>query len=664
MSTSIRNVGATGFGVNGSAGASPRTPAVGPLGGAGPRQPPAFEALSRSFVDLGVAPPLAWEIAGGDVPAVPGGAGGTVPATLPEDLGEPAVGERPDDGAERPRVADKPSTPRTVPDRFERAARPAARPAANPAARAAVGDTTVPSQRAVTSPFVEVLARGTGAVGAPPPPLPPLGAPQADPSAAAHLPYSQLGQLGSFAGTLAASGSPAPRRIYLGSMLVMSDAQRHDLPGLEPMATVILRGNLQATSEHFARWLRSSDRVLAAAQQNVAALVQQVLRESYLMTTDVLMDYAEKVKFYNEQKKKVRDLLDLARKTRASWAGSPGAQPGAAATSPDPFLCKDVDPITGEIFVQKLSAGEAKAETAARTASAVAKDAGYAALMGSSGLSETDRTDLDEFTRDHGITLAGDDKSDNFICDNLDRLLEIVPRMNKDDLLRYLPPILDALITNSTDSDAVARIYEALTPAQALYVDAHLTPALGGQDFLGRVDKSLDWGFGKIVDSIKHVDTLVNPVKALGFFHSAVTVRTVQTLLQNGLSDDAKARVSRQLAKCRQQAQDIVGAAGGARDSQSLLAALDGHAKAEPSPSAPSPAVAAGSPKQVTSTDGLDAYIKGLEEKLNGLGDDAQLANVDLQNELQKQQQTLQMMSNISKMLYDTAMAVVRKISG
>lgn len=56
--------------------------------------------------------------------------------------------------------------------------------------------------------------------------------------------------------------------------------------------------------------------------------------------------------------------------------------------------------------------------------------------------------------------------------------------------------------------------------------------------------------------------------------------------------------------------------------------------------------------------------IRAWEEKLNGVGDDAQLANVDLQNILQKQQQTLQMMSNISKMLYDTAQSVIRKMGG
>jgi hypothetical protein len=60
----------------------------------------------------------------------------------------------------------------------------------------------------------------------------------------------------------------------------------------------------------------------------------------------------------------------------------------------------------------------------------------------------------------------------------------------------------------------------------------------------------------------------------------------------------------------------------------------------------------------------LDKEIERWEARLSSLGDDAQLANLDLQNMLQKQQQTLQMMSNISKMLYDTAMAIIRKIGG
>ena len=58
----------------------------------------------------------------------------------------------------------------------------------------------------------------------------------------------------------------------------------------------------------------------------------------------------------------------------------------------------------------------------------------------------------------------------------------------------------------------------------------------------------------------------------------------------------------------------------------------------------------------------FDEYIEKLEEQLASAGDDAQLANIDLQNVLQKQQQTLQTMSNVSKILHDTALAVIRKI--
>jgi hypothetical protein len=58
----------------------------------------------------------------------------------------------------------------------------------------------------------------------------------------------------------------------------------------------------------------------------------------------------------------------------------------------------------------------------------------------------------------------------------------------------------------------------------------------------------------------------------------------------------------------------------------------------------------------------LDSLITKWEEQLASVGDDAQLANVDLQSALQKQQQTMQTMSSVSKMLHDTAMAIIRKI--
>ena len=58
------------------------------------------------------------------------------------------------------------------------------------------------------------------------------------------------------------------------------------------------------------------------------------------------------------------------------------------------------------------------------------------------------------------------------------------------------------------------------------------------------------------------------------------------------------------------------------------------------------------------------SYINEMEAKLNSIGDDAQLANIDMQQAMQQQQQTLQILSNISKLMADTAMAVIRKIGG
>lgn len=65
---------------------------------------------------------------------------------------------------------------------------------------------------------------------------------------------------------------------------------------------------------------------------------------------------------------------------------------------------------------------------------------------------------------------------------------------------------------------------------------------------------------------------------------------------------------------------------------------------------------------KVASINQLKSFLADLEEQLTSTGMDAQLANIDLQNMLQKQQQTLQTMSNVSKMLHDTAMAIIRKI--
>jgi hypothetical protein len=66
----------------------------------------------------------------------------------------------------------------------------------------------------------------------------------------------------------------------------------------------------------------------------------------------------------------------------------------------------------------------------------------------------------------------------------------------------------------------------------------------------------------------------------------------------------------------------------------------------------------------MTTKEDLKHYVYELETQLNKVGDDAQLANVDLQNTLQQQQQLIQMLSNVAKQLNDSAMSVIRKMGG
>ena len=58
----------------------------------------------------------------------------------------------------------------------------------------------------------------------------------------------------------------------------------------------------------------------------------------------------------------------------------------------------------------------------------------------------------------------------------------------------------------------------------------------------------------------------------------------------------------------------------------------------------------------------LDAAIARWGERLASVGDDAQLANIDLQDALQKQSQLFQLLSIVTKMHHDTAMTIIRNL--
>jgi len=63
-----------------------------------------------------------------------------------------------------------------------------------------------------------------------------------------------------------------------------------------------------------------------------------------------------------------------------------------------------------------------------------------------------------------------------------------------------------------------------------------------------------------------------------------------------------------------------------------------------------------------TSDELSDADLDSVAGGASKEEDDAPLRNIDLMSSLQQHQQTLQMMSNVSKMLRDTALSVTRKI--
>jgi hypothetical protein len=69
-------------------------------------------------------------------------------------------------------------------------------------------------------------------------------------------------------------------------------------------------------------------------------------------------------------------------------------------------------------------------------------------------------------------------------------------------------------------------------------------------------------------------------------------------------------------------------------------------------------------PTAVKSVVLLDNEIACWEERLATLGDVSELSAIELQNAVQKTQQNLQMLSNVSKMAHDSIMAIIRKIGG
>ena len=90
-----------------------------------------------------------------------------------------------------------------------------------------------------------------------------------------------------------------------------------------------------------------------------------------------------------------------------------------------------------------------------------------------------------------------------------------------------------------------------------------------------------------------------------------------------------------------------------------------GRAAADkPQAAAPTPTSRSSVPHNTSTAAVSDLEIRNLDSRLVAAEKDEQLANLELQKQMNKRQQTLQTLSNVAKQMHDTAMSIIRKIGG
>ncbi|MEK7705297.1 MAG: hypothetical protein AAB426_10085 [Myxococcota bacterium] len=443
-------------------------------------------------------------------------------------------------------------------------------------------------------------------------------------------------------------------KLRLGVMLLVSDAQGAkklpvDEAALTRIAARLAQGQTVSKQDAEAFW-RSQARFVASSRASIQDYVQRVLRESYLIQNSMLFDYAERVRALNDRKQKLRELAKTARDTRAAWLAEKGNVASETWVAAQPLDYVDLDE-NNKLFTAQMTEQDVAAEraidgrqSAPEGASDIAAD--YNLVFGESRLNADDLDVLKALKKYRGVNWRLDGLTDNYIRDHIDQLLAVIPSMNERDLEKHLLPILKRLTDGVSDDAEIVAIFGALSSVQLLTLWSHgaKLPNRDGDTPPTHDpvrDREVARPRGTIASWGRH------PLTAIG-----------------GLAlQDIQLKANRQ---ARQVAEQVGGKISGdldVREAAILLSALRAQQTHREEAAAQTEGTQAGpgAPKRIRTLEQLDAYLKHLEEQMNGAGDDAQLANVDLQNALQKQQQTLQMMSNISKMLHDTALAIVRK---
>jgi len=363
------------------------------------------------------------------------------------------------------------------------------------------------------------------------------------------------------------------------------------------------------------------------------AFVQFVLRESYLETTNILMDHANKVRFFNDVKKEIRAKAQGIRDVLAQHAGKAdtdiiGNTPTedvnqsfyGQTTNPTPA------PVTETPTIETPPSPELTPEQVeANTAYEQARD-------------ETDPVTVDEETFSSKNDFKGADDSagiqtqyDNATSDTE----EYVNDLSDEEWVSLQKSNTTVTVTiKATDEDGVYD--DQITNTFEIQITEDMTKA----EFLNKLNRKGDQKVKATRDSFDQSDL---------FGEGDLGETKTSIVFGKATGEPAPRHTAEELAAAHPNSPDAQAAAGNAPF-------FSGNS----SPANSSSDVSLG--QNVSTKAEHEAALEKYEQQLNSVGDDAQLANVDLQNWLQKQQQTLQMMSNISKLLHDTAMAIIRKI--
>ena len=371
----------------------------------------------------------------------------------------------------------------------------------------------------------------------------------------------------------------------------------------------------------------TEDRLTSFAEgtlpQDPMAFVQFVLRESYLETTNCLMDHANKVRFFNDLKKEIRSKMQGIRDVLAENAGKG-----------DDDVIGNTPTYTANMTYYGQTGG-----------SNMTRDTGSG--TGSGAQPQPTQAEINAANANYQAAVAGNEKTTKFNHTNYSNKINYE---DSDDYGKFDDH------GKATGKHAVGTHVEKMTPEQqeallkhykanGLHVELKVSETDWYNDDYDTPDDEKSYPTGKesLADFVERAvkeqaEKFKSYVKEkegnIAITHMTTEINWAEVTVTEKIKTDAQLAADHPDSTEAQSAAPSLGATG-----SNWVAGEPATTKAQ-----------------------HENALEDYETQLNTVGDDGQLANVDLQNWLQKQQQTMQMMSNISKLLHDTAMAVIRKI--